>query len=74
MVQRQSGDVSVSAYCKGTGIHVKRVVVKEIVLITLFQDTHLVKEMQIRIQTFKLFAFRVIQAKGGGFLVGKGHP
>jgi hypothetical protein len=74
MVQRQSGDVSVSAYCKGTDIHAKRVVVKEIVLITLFQDTHLVKEMQIRILIFKLFVLGVILRRGGVFLIGKGHP
>ena len=75
MVQHLSGDAYVNAYCKETVIHVKGVGLKEILLITLFQDTHLKEmEMQIRKITFKLFVFRVIQAKGGGFLIGIRHP
>jgi hypothetical protein len=70
MVQRQSGDAYANAYCNETGTHAKRVVLKATVLITSFQDTHLLKEMLTRIQTFKHCAFRVILRKGGGFLIG----
>jgi hypothetical protein len=68
MVQHLSGDGYVNAYCKGTGIHVRRVVLKAIRLITSFQDTHLVKEMLTLILICKLCVENVIQAKGGGFL------
>jgi hypothetical protein len=74
MVQHQSGDESDNAYFKGTVTRVRGAGLKEILLTTLFQDTHLLKEMQIKIQTYKLFVFRVILRKGGVFLIGKRHP
>jgi hypothetical protein len=74
MVQRQSGDAYANAYCKETGTHAKRVGLKEIPLITSFQDTHLLKEMLTRIQTFKHCVFRVILRKVVGFLIGERHP
>ena len=74
MVQRQSGDAYVNAYFKGTVTRAKGAGLKEILLTTLFQGTHLLKEMQIRIQTFKLFVFRVILQRGVGFLIGIRHP
>jgi hypothetical protein len=73
MVQLPSGDAYASAYFRETAIHAKRVVLKEIQSITLFQDMHLVKETQIRNQIFKHCVFRVILPKGVGFLIGKGH-
>ena len=74
MVQRQSGDVSGNAFSSGIRSHASGVVLTAIRLITSFQDMHLVKETQIKNLIFKHCVFRVIQAKGVGFLVGKGHP
>ena len=74
MVQRQSGDAYVNAYCNETGTHAKRVVRKETVLIISFQDTHLLKEMLTKILIFKHCAFRVILRRVGGFLIDERHP
>ena len=74
MAQHHSGDAYASAYFSVTGTHANCVGLKEILLITSFQGTHLVKEMQIRNLIFKLCVFRVILPKGVGFLIGKGHP
>jgi hypothetical protein len=68
MVQRQSGDAYANAYCNETVTHAKRVVRKATVLITLFQDTHLVKAMLMMKAIYKLCVQSVILRKGGGFL------